>query len=175
MCERLEGGAYDECVWTVAREEGNAATCADMLDSAKAATCADAIYLKRALEEEDAAACESISDAEKKTACLAAIAGPTTRENCLTRNGAAYCAEFDLYLQAEAAQDPDKCAMITDADLSELCVELVSPGDRDFDGLDAGEEAAYGSSDTSADTDGDGFADSEEIKNGNNPNGSGML
>lgn len=175
VCQSLADEAYDECVWTVARTQENVATCLDMQDVGKAVTCADAIFLKLALANVSAETCDSIQDEQKKTDCLAAVAGPLTQENCLERKDAAFCSEFDLFVRATVAQDPDICDEITDADISAMCVEVVAPGDRDFDGLDEGEESAYGTSDRSSDTDNDGFADREEVDSGYNPNGTGRL
>jgi len=47
--------------------------------------------------------------------------------------------------------------------------------DKDKDGLYMLWERIFGTDETKYDTDGDGFSDSEEIKNGYNPNGTGKL
>jgi hypothetical protein len=46
--------------------------------------------------------------------------------------------------------------------------------DQDADGISDDNERLYGTDPTKADTDGDGFGDAQEIKNGYNPLGSGM-
>lgn len=198
LCGYLEGEPYDECVWTLAREQNDADLCGLIKEEGKAATCADSILLKTAMAELDADLCADIASAETRASCEEAVAGPLTRANCLERKDADYCAQFDLYVSAREKQDPDMCAQITDADLASTCVEIVTPGDRDFDGLDADEEALLGSSDRStdsdadglsdadetnaygtdpanADTDGDGYTDGSEVQNGYNPNGPGTL
>ena len=48
--------------------------------------------------------------------------------------------------------------------------------DSDFDGLSDYEEVrVYGTDPLNADTDGDGYKDGDEVKNGYNPNGDGLL
>lgn len=198
LCDQLDGAARDECVWSVAHDQDDASLCAAISDATKAIACEDAILLKQALASLDAGSCEGISDADKKASCLEAVAGPLTQRNCHERESEEYCAQFDLLVQAKNARNPDLCAAISDADLASMCVDAVFPGDRDDDGLDGEEEALHGSSDTSADTDGDGLSDADEVnayesdpanpdtdgdgypdgsevQNGYNPNGAGTL
>ena len=52
---------------------------------------------------------------------------------------------------------------------------LSDVADPDEDGLTNAEERHYGTDTAKADTDGDGFKDSEEVRNGYNPLGSGKL
>lgn len=52
---------------------------------------------------------------------------------------------------------------------------LSDVADPDEDGLTNAEERHYGTDTTKADTDGDGFKDSEEVRNGYNPLGTGKL
>lgn len=47
--------------------------------------------------------------------------------------------------------------------------------DPDHDGLNNAEERLYGTDPNNPDTDGDGYSDGEEVKNGYNPLGAGML
>lgn len=175
LCQYLEGESHDACVWTIAREQGDVAVCAGIEDGARAVECADALYLKQAASASDADVCLLVADEMKRNGCVEALADPITKEDCLARKDAAYCAQFDLYLAAAASQNPDLCAEITDADVQSFCVDDVSPGDRDFDGLDEEDERIYGTSDTSRDTDGDGYDDASEIQSGYNPNGPGPL
>jgi hypothetical protein len=97
-----------------------------------------------------------------------------------------------------ASEDPDQCVALADQEDQVSCLDSVGSGDRDHDGLSANLETALGSSDTSldsdsdglsdadeyriyktdpskADTDGDGYNDGSEIKNGYNPLGPGKL
>lgn len=52
-------------------------------------------------------------------------------------------------------------------------IEVSPTPDRDADTLSDQAEVAYGTDPTKSDTDGDGFSDAEEIKNGYNPLGPG--
>lgn len=198
LCEYLDGDAYDECVWTIARENEDADTCARIQDEEKSVVCADSILLKLAMAQSDEGLCAGIRSAETKASCEESVAGPLTQGNCPDRRDADYCAQFDLYVRAVNAGDPGVCDQITDLELATKCEDIVSHADGDDDGLDAGTEASLGTSDAStdsdadglsdgeevnryasnpavADTDGDGYSDGSEVQNGYNPNGPGTL
>lgn len=54
-------------------------------------------------------------------------------------------------------------------------LHTTSDSDLDQDGLSNAEEAELATDFWKADTDGDGFSDNDEVKNGYNPNGPGKL
>lgn len=67
---------------------------------------------------------------------------------------------------ADSLTDPEEMALGTD-------INLI---DSDFDGLSDYEEVrVYGTNPLNPDTDGDGYTDGDEVKNGYNPNGEGIL
>jgi len=67
---------------------------------------------------------------------------------------------------SDSLTDPEEIALGTN-------INLI---DSDFDGLSDYEEVRiYGTNPLNADTDGDGYKDGDEVKNGYNPNGLGIL
>lgn len=199
LCASLSGEEFDGCVWSVARDRMDAATCASITDEENAATCADSVNVQLALSSMDTAYCDKITDATKREGCTTTLEGPLTAGNCASRgNGQEACDQLASFEAAVASKNPDQCAALSNEEYRSRCEDLVGTGDRDLDGLNEDEEMMAGSSDTSADTDGDGLTDAEEIsvyasdpaatdtdgdgfndgdevKNGYNPSGAGRL
>ncbi|KKR57331.1 MAG: hypothetical protein UU08_C0007G0015 [Candidatus Uhrbacteria bacterium GW2011_GWE2_40_58] len=164
ICKVLEGDAFDECVWSVARDRENVDFCKEIIDVQTQQICADALYLSQALASGKEKDCQNILDAEKQEGCLRVLAGPLTSENCFERTGdSSYCAQVLLMEQAIMAKDPDICQQITDTNLIASCEDVVGIGDRDGDGLDELQEMRFGTSDVNADSDSDGLSDGEEV------------
>ena len=67
-----------------------------------------------------------------------------------------------------AAGNFSGCAELSEEERVQ-CTEIFSSTDADVDGLTAQKEAELGTSDANADTDGDGYADGEEVSAGYNP------
>ena len=59
--------------------------------------------------------------------------------------------------------------------ISPIVEESTEPVDTDNDGLTDDQEELYGTDINNSDTDGDGYIDGDEVKNGYNPNGEGKL
>lgn len=179
LCEELEGARRDGCVFDVARERRDPEACSDIADAERALACADGLYAKLALAERDASHCESVSSEARREGCVGAVAGPITSANCAERGeDAATCDQLRAFETAVASRDPAECQALSDDASESLCLEAVgwtAGADEDRDGLAADVEAAYGTSDLSADTDDDGYSDASEIENGYNPNGPGTL
>lgn len=165
VCKMLEGDAYNTCVWQTARAESDPKMCAEITDSAFAAQCADDLNVKLALASSDVSYCNAVKDDNRKNNCTSTLAGPVTSANCASRGyDAAYCEDIAVYESALAARDPNQCAGISDTSVKANCEDGVGSGDIDNDGLSGNEEASYGTSDTSADTDGDGVSDYDEVR-----------
>lgn len=63
----------------------------------------------------------------------------------------------------------------TTPDITEVSAGVMDDLDSDLDGLTDNQELIYGTDVNNRDTDGDGFSDGDEVKNGYNPNGLGKL
>jgi len=176
VCEQLSGADHDGCVWNVARDRKDPASCEAIVDEARRSECNDVLYLQLAVSAKDAGLCDKIVLDRTKTNCQATVAGPITEANCPERGkDAAYCADLAAMNAAIDHEDLDACDAIATADLSAECADAVGIPDFDNDGLDADQEALYGSSDKLADTDGDGYSDFAEVEAGYNPAGPGKL
>jgi len=176
VCEQLEGVDHDACVWTVASDRKDPESCAAIFDDARRNYCSDVLYLKAAISSMDGTTCQKIVGDKAKASCLATIAGPVTVSNCAERGkDAAFCSDLAAMNAAISASDLEACKAISTTELRAECEDAIGIPDFDKDGLDAEEEAQYGSSDRLADTDGDGYSDKDEIEAGYNPNGDGKL
>lgn len=176
VCDALEGTAMDDCVWGVAREQADADACARIGDETSRVTCHDDVVVAAAISGGDSDACADVTDESRRTNCLALLAGPLTVDSCLSRGKeAAYCEAFTRVESLIAANDRAGCASVIDEDLRMRCVDRIGIPDADADGLDYDQEVRYGTSDLARDSDGDGFSDGDEVRNGYNPNGPGML
>ena len=173
-CKALKDpAALNDCVWGVAVKAGDAKICSQITAASVAASCADGVALKKAVDARNEQLCASVKDEMKRASCVEAAA-PTTAANCTARGkGAAECTARTAIEAAAAKRDPSLCTAVA-ADFQDLCRELVVD-DVDLDGLVAADEALYGSNPNKADTDGDGFKDGDEVKNGFNPAGPGKL
>lgn len=176
VCEQLEGVDHDSCVWTIARDQEDPKSCAVILDETRRTECSDVLYLKAAISAKDPATCEKIVGEKAKANCATTLAGPLTEANCKERGkDAAYCADLAAMNASISKSDLEACKAIGTSDLRAECEDAIGIPDFDKDGLNAEEEAQYGSSDKLADTDGDGYSDKVEIDGGYNPNGEGKL
>ncbi|OGL67147.1 hypothetical protein A2856_03715 [Candidatus Uhrbacteria bacterium RIFCSPHIGHO2_01_FULL_63_20] len=174
-CRLLVGAAFDDCVWGVALATDDPSLCPSIADAGDRETCADGIYETLGVRG-DASACASIADATRRARCEQGSVGIITSQNCDQKGKpAAYCADVAQAEKAVANRDPSLCGSVSDAALQEGCFDTVGPGDVDGDGLNADDEAAYGTSDANPDTDGDGFKDGDEVNGGYDPNGPGKL
>ena len=172
-CKALAGEARDSCVWSAAKEAGDARTCDAMEDADRKARCQDDVLLRVAVAAHDAAGCSAIKDAGYKTSCVEQIE-PTSSANCASRGlDAATCQGMARSEAAVAAGKPALCDGT--GERKDACLDMVGETDADGDGLTALVEAEYGSSPTNPDTDGDGFGDGAEVSGGYNPNGPGKL
>jgi hypothetical protein len=159
----------------LAYEKKDAAFCAEVKDAVWKTRCQDKLAYDAATEAGNLAGCAAISDAVTKTSCRSSIGATLSQEDCLkTDLGKDFCERADLRAQAVAKQDPAICQPLAGTDFFYECTDSVTD-DPDFDGLDGGQEARYGTDPRNADTDGDGFKDGDEVKGGYDPNGAGKL
>ena len=165
-CKGLVDAALDSCLNAAALTARDEKICADMKDDAARTDCKDAVHALTIASDDSYEACAEFSDAQVQRDCEHAW----IRDHILAGDCAyaqisdALCTDGEVYASAINAKNPDLCAPIVDADVRVECVVVVSPGDRDGDGVDADEEESFGTSDSAQDSDGDGLMDGEEIR-----------
>jgi hypothetical protein len=200
ICDKLDNEEADSCFWKFAREQFEPEVCGYIGNNEKEQECFDSVYRALANRDTDLSWCEQIKSDLTRSRCVNTLSEEIARTSgCSgTRVDQAICDRIDAFDAAVASEDPDQCVALADQEDQVSCLDSVGSGDRDHDGLSANLETALGSSDTSldsdsdglsdadeyriyktdpskADTDGDGYNDGSEIKNGYNPLGPGKL
>lgn len=168
-CNGLEEQALLNCVTLIAMEEKNQYAC-NTLGGGEQTMCSDAVLLARAEAGEGMSICKDIKDSTKKTSCEALVTSSARASGDCVKYGVdqSVCDAQGVINALLAAGDFSGCAELPEEERI-MCVERFSSTDADSDGLTAQEESAYGTSDQSADTDGDGYDDRTEIEAGYNP------
>jgi len=150
----------EECVQQqtqkLASQTGNVLFCDGLTDKSY-----DACVWELGVDKKETAICENIINEEWKRLCSDSVN---------------YSLAVDARKEANLKQDSRVCDKLADVEKAEYCKEeLLLVDDPDFDDLDDIQEKLYGTDPYKADTDGDGYSDSQEIAAGYNPNGSGKL
>lgn len=199
-CAGLDSAAYDNCVALAAFAARNGEYCQAINNDAKRQSCQDTVVALTPNEERTFATCAEFNDAKLRQECeldltLRKIIAGDCDEPQITPD---LCQIGQAIKQAQDLQDPDYCQPIADENYRSTCLFLTSPGDRDFDGLNASREEHFKSDDRNpdsdgdglndgdevdiwrtdpadADTDGDSFSDGTEVQSGYNPLGAGRL
>lgn len=174
-CDELEGEMYDECLWGIATAEQDAELCQKLIAEHSRALCADTIYRVLAYQMDDVSYCDQLSTQEKIEGCRNTIE-PITVDTCSDKDhGAEYCEYLQVSEKARQQKDRQVCETLSD-EYREDCREAVLVDDPDGDGLSTDKETnKYGSDPYNEDTDGDGYADGDEVEAGYSPTGSGEL
>lgn len=112
---------------------------------------------------------ERIAESDKNTDCNL-ITDPELKNNCLS---------VIYYQKAKSAKDVNICNQIPELIRRANCLSELENidlhSDADKDGLDFLQEIANNTDPNNPDTDGDGYTDGDEFKNGFNPDGQGTL
>jgi hypothetical protein len=168
-CEGLEKDEQENCVTLIAQENKDSAACS-ALDSDAEAVCADSVLLARAADGEGMAICEGIVNEGKKYSCEALVRSTALASGDCEKYSveSSVCDERLVITTLLAAGDYEGCAELPEEERAN-CADMFSSTDADADGLTAQREAELGTSDTKADTDGDGYDDRTEIEAGYNP------
>lgn len=164
-CEELKDEEYDICIGFAASTAQDADICKKMKDSEREVNCNDAIVTNQLGSDYEYEDCEDLEDQERLESCQSRWVISAARVGNCEHEAVSdeVCAYGQLLQEAVDLQDPVGCELISDNGMQELCLEIVGPGDKDFDGLDSDEEEYRGTSDTDTDSDDDGLGDYEEI------------
>jgi len=164
-CVELEGDIYDSCAGLAALTSLDLNDCKKIEDQEKKNNCNDALVILNLDQGYSYEDCDDLIDLERQGSCQQRwISDAITDGNCDHESiSEELCSSGEMLAQAMDARDPSMCEQIEMRNIYETCIEMVGPGDKDFDGLDADEEKYRGTSDEDADSDDDGLMDYEEI------------
>ncbi|MBI4713886.1 hypothetical protein HY771_01745 [Candidatus Uhrbacteria bacterium] len=176
FCEGLTDKSYDACVWELGVDKKDTSICENIVNEEWKRLCSDSVNYALAVSAQNVKLCDKIQNENKRQGCHSGLE-PVTAENCATLGKDPSECEFLIVVkEANQKQDSRVCEKLIDEDRIGLCKEeWILVDDPDFDDLDNTQEKLYGTDPYKADTDGDGYSDSQEIAAGYNPNGAGKL
>ncbi len=169
VCSGLSDKKLTNCVTLIAMDTGKKEACASLSGSDQL-SCENEAVFAAATRAKDYGLCSSIINDAIRATCQTQLVSVVIAAGECTKYAIedATCA-FPAKLDAVVAGgNPAGCAQFTGTQ-REGCEDMFSSLDQDGDGLSLLEEYKLGTSDTNADTDGDGYTDSEEIASGHDP------
>lgn len=169
VCSELSGKKLTNCVTLIAMDTGNKDVCAE-LSGADQTTCENEAMFAAATSAKDYGMCSLIADEGIKATCQAQLVSVVIAAGECAKYGIddAVCgfqAKLDMVI---ASGNPTGCTQFNE-EQAETCEDMFSSLDQDADGLSLLAEYKLGTSDTNADTDGDGYTDSQEVSSGHDP------
>ena len=151
--EQLRQECYGQIIFLDALENNNIALCEKVINEDLNKKCFNDISEKLFKVEE----CDVLEEKEQKNTCLSAV-------------------NYNLAINSNNRED---CSIIYDGIIKAKCFsyfdEVSIYSDNDEDGLGYVQEIYYGTDFNNPDTDGDGYLDGDETKNGYNPLGEDNL
>lgn len=164
-----EPQAFANCVSLVALDSGDVAAC-DALSGEMQTMCRDQVILRVTAVSGVLSDCERIEQQTLRTACVARVTQRARDTHGCEALGvdAAVCSAQVTIDEILARGDYAECQQFS-AEERERCEDAFQATDADVDGMNAYDEYMAGTSDQLADTDGDGYADLQEIRTGHDP------
>lgn len=163
-CDGLSSEFKDTCLLYAALSSNDPAICSDISGSEAKERCIIDVVASIPSNQMTQELCGLLPNEEKESCLLVLNESYLLTDACPSYFDADVCTSAGMIHTAIDARNPDLCSEATYAGHSEFCLELTLPGDRDFDGLNATDEAFYGTEDTNPDSDGDGLLDGEEVQ-----------
>ncbi|MEK7632477.1 MAG: thrombospondin type 3 repeat-containing protein [Patescibacteria group bacterium] len=169
VCSGLSDKKLTNCVTLIAMDLGDKDVCA-VLSGSDQSKCENEAVFAAATRAGDYGMCSSITDDTVKTTCEAQLVSVVIAAGECAKYGIddTVCG-FQVKLDAVVASgNPSGCAQFSDEQMA-TCEDMFSSLDQDGDGLSLLAEYKLGTSDTNADTDGDGYTDNQEVASGHDP------
>ncbi|MDF1497959.1 MAG: hypothetical protein P1P85_01195 [Patescibacteria group bacterium] len=177
LCKRRSD--HSDCVSSVAFIKGDSSVCGEIGDQKMIIECADPTVQRIAAKRNEK--CQ-FSEGSDFTNCLKNIflvyRNPDDCSNLKPENIQQACKDIIYYETAFIGQNRELCKNIIDEKLNQICNNNITDKSQnaDNDGLSDYEETSiYKTDPNKTDTDGDGYSDGDEVKNGYNPLGEGKL
>ena len=169
VCSGLKDGPLMDCITLIAMDTSDPSLCS-ALSGSDETTCVDAATLRQAKKNSDYGLCATINNEEKKAACQAQLVNVVIENDECQKYGISdsVCGYPAKLAAVVLSGDPSGCSQFDDAQKAG-CEDMFTSLDQDGDGLSLLEEYKLGTSDTKADTDGDGYTDSQEVASGHDP------
>lgn len=169
VCDGLEDAEFRNCVTLIAQDSRDADLCS-VLSGDEETACADSATLFAAQDASDYGMCDSIVNADLKAACQNQLLDVVIADGDCAKYGigedeCGYPAKLAAII---ADGDPLGCFSLP-SDKQAGCNDMFTSLDQDGDGLLLLTESKLGTSDTNADTDGDGYTDGQEVASGHDP------
>lgn len=171
-----DDGDRDVCLLEFVDTLPRSEVCAQVADPARRQDC----NLRIVSQGSDFSACNNFLDAASRDYCLSKVLLQTQGgglQLCPTLTGADQERCWEMYYTAQAVRtvDYDLCDRVPNVAGRSRCLQAL-PTDTDGDKLsDYAERAVYRTNPNNPDTDGDGYADGVEVRNGFDPKGPGRL
>jgi len=169
VCDGLSGKQLTNCVTLIAMDAGNADVCA-VLSGADQSTCENEAGFAAATTAKDYSLCSNIASETVRATCQAQLVSAVIAAGECEKYGIedSVCGFRARLDEVVASGNPSGCTQFQ-GDQVASCEDMFSSLDQDGDGLSLLAEYTLGTSDTNADTDGDGYTDNAEVASGHDP------
>lgn len=170
----------DDCIKSIALKNLDTNLCNDIIGEEIRNNCVLNIIEKKAKDAGDSGFCSQLVSYSDKMSCFYRSVDINNEKSCDNVSGEnnILCLNALNFNQAMSTGDVSYCEKISNLQEKSSCVGEIGSlvvADLDNDGLSDEEEAFYGTDPQNPDSDGDGYKDGEEVKNGYNPLGAGKL
>lgn len=183
FCQKLsEPISQTLCLQELARNSLSTSTCLLISKQESQEACVKGVNLNKIISDKDLANCESLADYYLARNCVENIAQANQDTDCSKINNEklhSSCLTVINYNKAKQKNDSALCLDIPDLTVRANCLSELNNidlhSDADNDGLDFLNEIINNTNPNKFDTDGDSYADLQEVNDGFNPAGDGKI
>jgi len=184
VCQKIDiSRSKNLCLIQVAQKKQDLKICDTIDNMDLKEKCVYDVLLSLALKEKNLKTCVKMSSFPEKKSCIEKVSqNINDSEKCREideKELKAICLNRFFYSQAIKNKDSDLCYKVFDLNYRASCLSkllnIPLDSDNDQDNLSFLKENIYGTDFNNKDTDGDGFLDGDEVEDGYNPKGEGLL